>query len=147
MMQAGLFANREPIAANVDPISSHLAAAEITRTGLRASQKRSVLNAVERFPNRTSSELADATGLDRYLVRSASAGSDARRFSRAGRNQKLPGDGTESRHLEISNERARHDRLSENLRSATRGFYLPPSGSPYFFLRRGMGSALETLSR
>lgn len=62
------FANREPIAANVDPVTSHLAAAEITRSGLRASQKRAVLNAVARFPNRTSAELAGATRLDRYLV-------------------------------------------------------------------------------
>ncbi len=62
------FANRELIAANVDPVTSHLAAADITHSGLRASQKRAVLNAVERFPGRTSAELADAADLDRYLV-------------------------------------------------------------------------------
>ena len=62
------FANREPIAANVDPISSHLAAAEITRNGLRGKQKLQVLEAVIESPGRTSAELAAWAGMDRYAV-------------------------------------------------------------------------------
>ncbi len=62
------FANREPIAANVDPVTSHFAAAEITRSGLRSCQKAAVLAGLRMYPNLTSAELAVTWALDRYLV-------------------------------------------------------------------------------
>lgn len=68
LFDAPTFANRAPIAANVDPISSHLAAAEITRSGLRGAQKQKVLAALRNAPGRTSAELAALAGLERYLV-------------------------------------------------------------------------------
>jgi predicted HTH transcriptional regulator len=74
MIQPGLFdavepfPNREPLAASVDPATSHIAAHEITRTGLRGRQKKQVLEAVKRFPDRTSAELALTLNLDRYAV-------------------------------------------------------------------------------
>jgi len=61
--------NRAPIAANVDPITSHLAAAEITSNGTRDTQKRAVLNALLEEPlNITSMELARRMGVDRHMV-------------------------------------------------------------------------------
>ncbi len=68
MKQPGLFDNREPIAANVDPITSHIAAQQITQSGARDSQKRKVLDALRKYPNKTSAELALAAAMDRYLV-------------------------------------------------------------------------------
>lgn len=68
MKQPSLFDNREPIAANLDPITSHIAADSITRSGVRGNQKRKVLDALERYPGRTSAELALAMAADRYMV-------------------------------------------------------------------------------
>jgi response regulator of citrate/malate metabolism len=58
-----------PLAASADPISSHLAAAEVTASGRRDSQKREILEALraESAPV-TSMELARAAGIDRYTV-------------------------------------------------------------------------------
>jgi len=57
------------LAANADPISSHLAAAEITASGRRDSQKREILESLraESAPV-TSMELARAAGIDRHTV-------------------------------------------------------------------------------
>jgi len=61
--------NRAPIAANADPLTSHLAAAEITASGQRTSEKRKVLAALKEEPlNITSMELARRMNVDRYMV-------------------------------------------------------------------------------
>jgi hypothetical protein len=58
-----------PLAAAADPVSSHLAAAEITASGQRDSQKRAILSALrEQLSPCTSMELARAAGIDRYIV-------------------------------------------------------------------------------
>jgi len=57
-----------PAARNSDPETSHLAAEEITKSGKRKAQQQKVLNAVKKFPNRTSAEIANRSKLDRYAV-------------------------------------------------------------------------------
>lgn len=57
-----------PAARNTDPITSHLAAEHITKTGARAYQQAQVAAAVRSFPGRTSFELAMASQIDRYTV-------------------------------------------------------------------------------
>lgn len=57
-----------PAARNSDPVTSHLAAEEITASGVRFSQQRQVAHAVRRHPGHTSQELAELTGLDRYML-------------------------------------------------------------------------------
>jgi hypothetical protein len=57
-----------PIARNTDPESSHLAAAEITGSGKRRAQQDQTIAAVRKYPGRTSQELANLTGLDRYML-------------------------------------------------------------------------------
>jgi hypothetical protein len=57
-----------PIARATDPATSHEAAADITASGLRASQCSRVLQAVEATPGRTSAELAQEQGINRYVV-------------------------------------------------------------------------------
>ncbi len=61
--------DRAPLAATADPLSSHLAAAEVTSSGRRASQKREIVTWL-RGQSRplTSMEIAHAAGLDRYMV-------------------------------------------------------------------------------
>jgi len=61
--------DRARLAAAADPISSHLAAAELTSSGRRASQKRDIVNWL-RGQSRplTSMEIGNAAGLDRYMV-------------------------------------------------------------------------------
>jgi hypothetical protein len=52
-----------------DPVSSQLAAEEVTASGHRDSQKREILAALRSEPEPVSSmELSRATGLDRYVV-------------------------------------------------------------------------------
>lgn len=63
-----VFPNRAPIAANCDPISSHLAAAEVTASGLRASQKAELLAWLQGREALTSAEIAAASCLDRHGV-------------------------------------------------------------------------------
>jgi hypothetical protein len=69
MRQAKLFENTAPIAANADPITSHLAAEELTESGARDAQKYAVLSALrgELVPP-TSRELARTSQMDRYVV-------------------------------------------------------------------------------
>lgn len=57
-----------PIARATDPESSHLAAAEITRSGARAAQQAQTIAAVKAFPGHTSQELCELTGIDRYVL-------------------------------------------------------------------------------
>ena len=62
-------ADRAPLAAADDPISSHLAAAELTSSGRRASQKAEIVAWLrEQVRPLTSMEIAHAAGLDRYMV-------------------------------------------------------------------------------
>lgn len=55
-----------PIARNADPISSHLAAREITESGVRGNQAQVAFSAVQRHPGLTSFELSNHCWLDRY---------------------------------------------------------------------------------
>lgn len=57
-----------PIARASDPLSSHLAADHITKTGGRAHQQNQAAEAVKQFPGRTSFELAMRTGLCRFAL-------------------------------------------------------------------------------
>ena len=58
-----------PLAANNDPLSSHLAAAELTSSGRRASQKAEIVTWLRTQESPlTSMEIAHAAGLDRYMV-------------------------------------------------------------------------------
>ncbi len=61
--------NSAPIAANADPVSSHLAAESITASGLRDSQKREILTRLrdQSIPV-TSMELARGATFDRYVA-------------------------------------------------------------------------------
>lgn len=63
----GGFLSRGPAAATADPVTSHLAAEAVTKSGERDRQAMQVLEAVRQFPGRTSRELAAASGLDRYV--------------------------------------------------------------------------------
>jgi len=61
--------DRAPLAATTDPISSHLAAAELTNSGRRASQKAAIASWMcGQSRALTSMEIAHAAGLDRHLV-------------------------------------------------------------------------------
>lgn len=58
-----------PIARRDDPTTSHLAAADITRSGKRAVQQATVLALVEEHPGRTSAELAARSNrIDRWAA-------------------------------------------------------------------------------
>lgn len=58
-----------PIARRSDPVSSHIAAATVTKSGSRESNCRKVLLLVKDYPGRTSKELAALTWeFDRYEV-------------------------------------------------------------------------------
>ena len=71
--QLDLFAQRTcavatPAARRSDPESSHRAAEIHTLSGKRGQQQDQAAAAVRQFPGRTSFELANATGLDRYML-------------------------------------------------------------------------------
>ncbi len=57
-----------PIARTSDPISSHLAAKEITASGKRTQQQAQAVAAVRAWPGCTSFELAMKTDIDRYVL-------------------------------------------------------------------------------
>lgn len=57
-----------PAARRSDPVTSHLAADEVTRNGKRASQQREVLQALTRHPGATSAELATVSRFDRWTA-------------------------------------------------------------------------------
>lgn len=60
------------LARNSDPLSSHLAAEEVTASGRRDSQKREILDWLRHHHHLrgavTSMELAHSAGIDRYVV-------------------------------------------------------------------------------
>lgn len=69
MTQQRLFAlDGRPIARASDPVSSHLAAAEITANGTRAAQAAEVLRLLRLHPGTTSRELSRLTYVDRYVA-------------------------------------------------------------------------------
>lgn len=57
-----------PASRATDPAPSHEAEREINDTGLRGRQQRLVRSLVQRYPGRTSRELARCAGIDRYMV-------------------------------------------------------------------------------
>jgi hypothetical protein len=57
-----------PRSRSTDPQSSHAAAEEVKSSGRLALQQAQVLDAVRRWPGRTSRELARYIGGDRYVV-------------------------------------------------------------------------------
>lgn len=57
-----------PAARNTDPVSSHLAATEVTVSGEREAQIMQVAMEVKNYIGYTSRELANITGLDRYML-------------------------------------------------------------------------------
>lgn len=57
-----------PAARVTDPITSHLAAEDVTRSGKRVHQQRQAVAAVRAKPGMTSFELSLACGLDRYML-------------------------------------------------------------------------------
>lgn len=57
-----------PAARRTDPVTSHLAAAEVTGSGVRADQQRRAAAAVRQWPGCTSMELALKAHQDRYAV-------------------------------------------------------------------------------
>ena len=57
-----------PAARNSDPITSHLAAEVITRSGKRNLQRIQTALAVQAQPGHTSSELSWLLELDRYMI-------------------------------------------------------------------------------
>ena len=59
---------RQPIAANADPETSHIAGRQITESGKREGQLLGVLALVKRYPRSTSLELSHKGGFDRYII-------------------------------------------------------------------------------
>lgn len=57
-----------PAARSTDPLSSHLAANELTASGRRGQQIAMAIAAVRAFPGRTSQELSDKTGICRFVL-------------------------------------------------------------------------------
>ena len=57
-----------PIARPSDPISSHIAADDITRNGTRGEQQKLAAQAVKDNPGKTSLELSTVSNLDRYQL-------------------------------------------------------------------------------
>lgn len=53
-------------ARTTDPITSHMAAADIIASGCASKQRRRAAAAVRNHPGRTSLELSRVTGIDRY---------------------------------------------------------------------------------
>lgn len=57
-----------PAFRQADPVTSELAANHVTSIGLRAEQQAQTIAAIRAFPGRTMQELAELTGLDRYVL-------------------------------------------------------------------------------
>lgn len=58
----------QPASRNTDPLSSHLAEAEINDSGSRESQAYRILEIVSMNPGLTSREMVDFCRLDRYQI-------------------------------------------------------------------------------
>lgn len=59
---------RTPAARRRDASSSHAAAEAVTLSGRRDAQLAETIAAVRKHPGKTSMELAQKTGLDRYMI-------------------------------------------------------------------------------
>ncbi len=59
---------RTPAARTGDPWTSHVAAREVTKNGIRDGQARDVLFALREKPGATTAELAKRSGIDRHAV-------------------------------------------------------------------------------
>ncbi len=59
---------RTPASRATDPASSHAAEAAMNRQGWCGTQQERVWAAVKRWPNCTSAELAERSGLDRFAI-------------------------------------------------------------------------------
>lgn len=57
-----------PNARNTDPLSSHIAGENITRSSKRSSQQEEALRLVKSYPGHTAAELAKFSLLDRYQL-------------------------------------------------------------------------------
>jgi len=57
-----------PAARRTDPDTSHEADEAVTRSGRRHTQREKVADALTRWPGRTTAELAEKMGTDRYMV-------------------------------------------------------------------------------
>lgn len=57
-----------PASRNSDPLSSKLADREITQNGTRDKQIKQAYEAVQKYRNCTSRELAELTSLDRHML-------------------------------------------------------------------------------
>ena len=55
-------------ARHTDPVTSHMAAAEIEAGGKAQAQRETVLSALSAFPGCTSAEIAEYAKLDRHMV-------------------------------------------------------------------------------
>lgn len=55
-------------ARSTDPITSHLAGEEVTKSGRRAKQQNAVFDLVTYNPGHTASELSEFSNLDRYQI-------------------------------------------------------------------------------
>ena len=55
-----------PIARSSDPITSHIAASDVTGSGVRGCHMATIIDTVRRAPGRTSAELAIICGLERH---------------------------------------------------------------------------------
>ncbi len=63
-----MFQNNEPIARNVDPITSKLSEDSLTKSGLRDRQKLMVLEIVKKNPGLTSRELAHVSKVNNEVL-------------------------------------------------------------------------------
>ena len=55
-----------PAARNTDPITSHLAAGSVTKSGSRQTHSQLCRDAVRKYPGASSARIAKLTGLDRH---------------------------------------------------------------------------------
>lgn len=60
--------SHSPIARQSDPITSHLSARELSKTGARARQQHAVLVGLKHYTNCTSAELAKHIGMERHVT-------------------------------------------------------------------------------
>lgn len=81
--------HRPPRARREDPLSSHAAADALERSGRGAAQMTATLRAIAEHPGRTTRELAEITGLDRYMLGRRAA--DLARAGRIRRTEETPG--------------------------------------------------------
>jgi DNA-binding transcriptional ArsR family regulator len=54
-------------ARNTDPVTSHIAAATVERTGVASTQRAQILHYVAHHPDLTASEIAEGLGIERII--------------------------------------------------------------------------------